>query len=444
MSEEEKTQEKAPLHILGFRAENVKRIKLVALEPNGRDVVTIGGKNAQGKTSLLDAIEMALAGAAGIPGEPVRRGKSKGKVELDFGEFVVTRILAADGKHKLEVRGADGLELAAPQTVLDALTAKVCFDPLSFAREEPKKQDKVLRELVGLDTKDLDERHAEVTARRKELNRDVKRLEVSVQQIAFTPGLPAKEVSVTELVAELEARNATIAANAITRQIGVDLEKEMDDVTAAMTAMNVEITELETKLARCRENLANLDDSKKDLVDRLVENEQTVLQLFDPDTTAVKQQIKDAESTNTKIRLNLERKRVDDERRRVQDQSDDLTTELREIEAQKAARLAAIKFPVPGLGFDETGPTFNGIPLAQASQAERIRVSVAIGAALNPRIRVMLVRDASLLDDDGMELLHQLAHETKSQIWLERVGTGDPTAIIIEDGMVLDAEETAS
>lgn len=52
------------MRIITLKAENVKRLKAVEIQPDG-DVVVIAGRNAQGKSSVLDAIWLALAGAAG-------------------------------------------------------------------------------------------------------------------------------------------------------------------------------------------------------------------------------------------------------------------------------------------------------------------------------------------------------------------------------------------
>src|SRR5690606_14144794 len=114
----------------------------------------------------------------------------------------------------------------------------------------------------------------------------------------------------------------------------------------------------------------------------------------------VRTQLAAAEETNRKIRENRQRKQLERELREKERQVESLTSAIEAIDAQKAEQLAAAQFPVPGLGFDETGPSPYGIPLEQASQAERLRVSVAIGAALNPRVKVMLLRDVRLLHEE--------------------------------------------
>lgn len=47
--------------ISSFEIENVKRVKAVAYEPTENGLTVLGGKNGQGKTSVLDAIAWALS-----------------------------------------------------------------------------------------------------------------------------------------------------------------------------------------------------------------------------------------------------------------------------------------------------------------------------------------------------------------------------------------------
>ena len=54
--------------------ENVKRIKAVKLEPSENGLTIIGGKNNQGKTSVLDSIAWALGGDRFRPSRANREG----------------------------------------------------------------------------------------------------------------------------------------------------------------------------------------------------------------------------------------------------------------------------------------------------------------------------------------------------------------------------------
>jgi hypothetical protein len=92
--------------------------------------------------------------------------------------------------------------------------------------------------------------------------------------------------------------------------------------------------------------------------------------------------------------------------------------------------------PIEGLALNEEGVTFNDLPFSQCSSAEQLRISVAMGLALNPKLKVLLIRDGSLLDEESMKALAEQAAAADAQVWLERVGDKDKCAVIIEDGAV--------
>ena len=80
-----------PVKISAFELENVKRVKAVALQPTENGLTVIGGRNGQGKTSVLDAIAWALGGKRKQPAKPTREGSAtpaKLHIELSNGLVV--------------------------------------------------------------------------------------------------------------------------------------------------------------------------------------------------------------------------------------------------------------------------------------------------------------------------------------------------------------------
>ncbi len=58
--------------------------------------------------------------------------------------------------------------------------------------------------------------------------------------------------------------------------------------------------------------------------------------------------------------------------------------------------------------------------------------------ALNPKLRVLLVRSGNDLDDSAMKVLAEWADAQNIQIWLERISRNGKVAVIIEDGRAVE------
>lgn len=413
------------MKIVALDSENVKRLKAVHIEPDG-SLVLIGGKNEQGKSSVLDSIAYALGGKDLIPTRPLRDGAESGKVrvQLDGPGLVVTRTFTEAGGGTLRVENAEGAVYRSPQRMLNELVGALTFDPLAFANAKPREQLEMLRQVVGLDFSEHDRERQAVYDARREVNRDVKRLEGAVQSMPYHEDAPEAEVSAAALADELQAAEASETAVR-------SAEGNVAGAEQALSDTDEEIADLERKLHVARETRERragyVEEAKKALGTRrseVVESE------------PIRERLRAVDEQNRLHRENAERaaRKAELEERRTK--SAEQTKRLEELDAEKERRLAEAPFPVEGLGFAAEGVVFKGVPFEQASGAERIQVSVAMGLALNPRCRVLLIRDGSLLDEEHLRLVAKLAEEKDAQVWIERVGDRDASAVVIEDGQV--------
>lgn len=424
--------EAAPLTITELRVENVKRLKSVRVRPDGA-VVVVGGRNAQGKSSLLDAIEMAIGGGRSLPAEPIRRGASRARIVADLGDLVIERTFTSKGS-ELVVKNADGVPQRSPQELLNELCARITFDPVEFERMDKKAQAKILRELDAPTTAAIEKveaRRVEAFEERTEASRAVKSIKARLDPLVHHTGVPAQPISITDLAERLERAH----------------EHNRDRAQRAGRVENAEraIAARDAEIARLHEALEAANKARGEAVDELaVATENLEATAPEIDTAPIQHQLRGAEATNRKVRENQERALVEEELRTAEAKASELTTEIEALEARKVELLAAAKLPVPGLGFDDEGPLFRGLPLAQASQAERLRVSVAIGLAVNPRVKVLLVRDGSRLDEESLALLTEMAAAAEAQVWLERVSEdGAGCSVVIEDGEVVAGAKAA-
>jgi energy-coupling factor transporter ATP-binding protein EcfA2 len=429
--------------ILGLSVNNVLAIKAVEINPTA-NTVTLGGRNGAGKSSVLNSIAMALGGSKLVPEQPIHQGADRGSIRLDLGEYVVERVFTSGGE-RLEVKSKEGAKYPKPQAMLDKLYASIAFDPLQFATEKDAgKQAGMLRQLLGLDFSDLDARKAETAAKRTDVNRDHKAATVLLAGLPpHNPEAPAEPVSVSDIAAELTAAQAEIARQEKLRAGARKLDQEAVQACERETAAKRTISELEQRLALAREELVTCQTAFAAANERSARGAAAIAALVAPNTDAIMTRLQSVESTNKAVEANGKRAATLSKAEALKATSEGLTAQLELIETERATRIASAPFPVEGLGFSESGVTYQGLPFRQASSAEQLRVSVAVAVAMNPRLRVCLVRDGSLLDDSNLATLHSLATEHDCQLWIEDARTQDPAAIIIEDGEIKAVAEAA-
>lgn len=403
------------MRIIRLAAENIKRLKAVDIEPDGT-LQIITGRNAQGKTSVLDAIWLALGGgqASKDTPRPIRDGETSAAVTLDLGDLLITRTWDAEkGKTELKVTAPDGAKYRSPQTLLDGLVGKLSFDPLAFTRLTAREQRQALLDLLDLDFAAADRERARLY--------DI-RLETGRQMHAYgdLPKLPADAPTAESSGALLVDR-----INMASRQ-----QQAFDNLRAGIKRSLDRIDEYDREIAR----LVELRDGARE---NLANDTEHLESLDDPeDITALRKQLGELEQRNAEARENARILAAREAQKALQAEYTELTRTINAIDQRKADALAAATMPVDGLGFDDQGVTFNGVPFGQASAAEQIRVSLAMAMALNPSLRVIRILDGSLLDADSMAAIAAMAKAGDYQVWVERVADDADTAVVIEDGSV--------
>lgn len=410
------------MKIIKFEAENVKRLKAVTITPDP-DVQVVGGRNAQGKTSVLDAIWLALGGgkASKTITRPVRDGQDHATVVLDLGDLKVTRTWNTQGRSTLRVEAADGARYTSPQAILDRLVGAMSLDPLAFTRLPARQQREALLDLVDLDV-DLDALETERAALYTERT-EVGRAGKALGDIVVDDTLPAEETSMQRLIADLhDAQEHNDRIEQVRREYSATCDR-FEAAAKRVEDLRHRLESLEADLAAARQ--------QKERADAALAASNAPI-----DTGAIEARMRTVETENAKIRANNAARDRAAEAEALRSQYQDLTSRITAIDDRKARALASARFPVDGLGFDDAGVTYRGVSFSQASGAEQIRVSVAMAMALNPRLRVLRIMDGSLLDAEAMDAIRTQVADADFQLWIERVGDADDGAVVIEDGQV--------
>ena len=416
------------MKIVKLISENVMRLNAVEIAPKG-DTIIIGGKNEQGKTSVLESILLALGGRKSKIKEPLKKGKDKGKVvlELDGTGLIVTRTFTKAGGGVLTVTNKEGAKFQSPQAMLDKISGALTFDPLAWVGMEEAKQLQVLKDLTGVTFEEEDAERKVVYDTRTEANRKLEMLKAQAKGIPeHGDDVPDEEVSVSVLMGELSSRQK----HNKDYQVKIDWVERLD---ANIKGMSVQVSDLEDELEKLREKLKNLEADRNDAVKGLSG-------IVPVDEAEIETQIKSADTINRKVREKIEKTTLATRIAKGTSIIQGMTNDLAAIDKAKEEKLSSAKMPIEFLTFDESGVYYKGIPFSQASSAEALRVSVAMGIAMNPELKILLIRDGSLLDEDNLKAVSEMAFDSGCQVWIERVGEGSECSVVIEDGSVKEVK----
>lgn len=468
------------MKIVSLTSENIKKLRAVHIKPNG-NMVEITGKNGQGKTSVLDSIWWAITGMGNVQAQPIRAGQERAVIRLDLGEIIITRTFTRkddkDFTQSLSVRGADGSAFKSPQSVLDGLAGALAFDPLQFSRMKSKDQFDELRKFVpGIDFEKVDGMNRGDFERRTEVNRTAKQQRAAADMILVPSDTPPEPIDEQALTDELKAagvlnqdveRRKGVRAQAakdveahreraakINEDFGPWMQRQQAACDAKVDELLGEMERLKQRIEATKDATAseirdhgahvavealNAQTAADELQARLDQAEQ-LPELVDVDAIAVR--MTKARNVNINVERARQRQVHINNAEKYEAEARQLTESIEARNQAKREAIAKAQMPVPGLDFGDGVVLLNGVPFEQASDAERLRTSVAIAMAANPKLRVIRIRDGSLLDEDAMKLLAEMADKHDMQVWIERVDSSGAVGFVLEDGHVRDAAAT--
>jgi DNA repair exonuclease SbcCD ATPase subunit len=419
------------MNIVELRAKNFARLSAVTIRPDGA-LVQITGKNSQGKTSTLNAIWVALKGRAAAPPQPIRTGAEEARIDLDIGTMQIVRTFkhskdkGGDVTSDLKVTLASGGRVGVkPQAMIDALLGDLAFDPLEFARLPADKQfDRVKALVPGFDFEDNAARRQDAFSERTVENRKAKEAKARASGVELPPGKKPVVVSTATLAAKLQAANDLNNANAQSRTERAQEASRIEEMLDEAEQLRAQAATLEKNAAEAQAVLNKLPAIPADV-----------------DTSAIAEELGAGERNRHTVALFEERDRHLKEAEEAEAASQKFTATIAELDEAKRAAIENADMPVDGLSFGDDEVLLNGLPFSQAGTAEKLRASIGIGMALNPKLKVMLVDEGSELDKASLQLVAKLAAAKDYQVWIARVAEGEAakTGFEIVDGAVAGA-----
>lgn len=398
--------------------ENIKRVKTVVLTPTKNGLTVIGGRNNQGKTSVIDAIAWVLGGDKFKPSTPQREGSiipPHLKVTLSNG-LIVER----SGKNStLKVIDPNGNK--SGQQLLNEFVEQFALNLPKFMDASAKTKADILLKIIGVGDRlyQLENEETTLYNKRHAIGQIADQKSKFVKEMQFFEGVPNAPISASELIMRQQEILAKNAENQRLRANTKQLESKANELQELINTKSKELTAILAQLEVARKSSAFLRDES---------------------TAELEADIANIDEINSKVRANLERQKAEIEAEEYRSQYNAYTED---IEAVRKARLDLLNnadLPLAGLSVENGELTYKGFKWDNLSGSKQLKVATAVVRKLNPKCGFVLLDKLEQMD---LETLREFAEwlETEDlQAIATRVSTGGECSVIIEDGYVKNEE----
>ena len=381
---------------------------------------------------MLDALAWALGGDRFRPDAAQRDGAvapAHLKVKLSNGVVVERK-----GKNaSLTVTDPTGRR--SGQQLLNAFVEPLALDLPRFMEASDKEKADILLRIIGIGT-ELHTRDMEIKAlydKRTFTGQLAQQKKHFAEELISYPDAPDEPVSASDLIRQ---QQEILARNGENQRKRNQLDKLIDE----KNQLNFTLRDLDEKIEDLKEEYEQTQAKFTDLEKQIFQARKSAAQLQDESTAELEASIRDIEEINQKVRANLEKSRAEDEAARYASDYDKLTEAITRKRADRMALLNGADLPLPELSVEDGALTYKGKHWRDMSGSDQLRVAAAIVRRLNPDCGFVLLDKLEQMDMTTLQEFSAWLEAEHLQAIATRVSTGSECQIIIEDGMVKDAE----
>lgn len=410
-----------PIKITSLHLENVKRVRAVHMAPIADGLTVIGGRNGQGKTSVLDAIAWALGGDKYKPTAPQRDGSVLApdlEVRLSNGLLVQRKGKAST----LTVTDSTGKR--AGQTLLNEFVSQFAIDLPKFLDATDKEKAETLLKIIGVGPQlhELEQQESATYNQRRYIGQEADRKRKYADELPWYDGVPESPVSAGELI---QRQQAILLKNAENQKLRANCDN-----------LAVQVIHQKDMVESLRERYAMACKSYKELTEQLEAAKQAASNCVDESTEQLEADIQHVDDINRQVRANLDKQKADEDARQASNQYGELSAKLEEIRQAKRDLLNGADLPFPGLSVENGVLLYNGKAWDCMSSAEQLIIGTSIAAAIKPQCGFVLLDKLEQLDRETLDHFGTWLADHHLQAIATRVSTGEECTIIIEDGAV--------
>ena len=462
------------MKITKLQIENLYGIE--QLELDGKSI-ELTGTNGAGKSSVLDAIRLALTNNSRRK-YIVRNGETEGRVLVKlYDGITIDRKQRTDKSDYKSIKDVNGHEINSPEAFLKDIFTPLQLEPVEFLSMNEKEQNRILLNLIEFNKDkqefikekfgeapswvDYNESILEILNRlqskeglyyqtREDVNRQIRSGLAIINDIAkdIPEGYDESKWRNYTLSDKYEQLNKDKDFNAkIDRSITYKqnyettvngLKAKLDSNLATINNMKQErkamleksILELENKISLLKKDLENVDSE-------YLINENQVKAEYDQEIAKLSENIKianewaDKEKINTEILENElktaeemkghlnEYDRMKDMQEKVdglQSTSEALTNKIELARTLPGEILKEANIPVKNLTVENGIPLVNGLTISNLSEGEKLMLCVDVALSNSNCLKLILIDGVERLSDANKNALYEICKEKGLQI----------------------------
>jgi hypothetical protein len=425
-----------PVKIASLELENVKRVRAVELTPTEDGLTVIGGRNRQGKTSVLDAIAWALGGDRFKPDKPTRDGAATpARLHVELSNGLVVERSGKTGTLKV----TDPTGKRAGQTLVNDFVSTLALDLPRFLSGTDKDRAEALLQVIGVGDQlaEIDARLSRKYEERHTLGQVAERKAKSAEDMVHHDDAPEEPVSVADLVAEQQEILGRNGMNQERRSHAHDLIVASERAAADVERARERVTGLKDSLRVANEELSHLVATSAKATQESLVATKGLDELMDESTAEVEASIAGIEATNELVRENQAKAKAQEEADELADEYKALDVEVESIRQERVDLLKGADLPLDGLSVDEDGDlTYEGASWSDMSGADQLKVATAVVRKVKPECGFVLVDKLEQMDADTLGEFGGWCASEGLQVIGTRVATDDTCSVVIEDGRV--------
>lgn len=458
-------------------------------EADGKSV-ELSGKNGTGKTSVIDAIRLALTNKSERD-YIVRNGETEGEIliETDNGLKIHRKPRTQQTDYKSVKR--NGAEVASPETFLKDIFTPLQLNPVEFMQMDKKHQNGLILDMIEYDwslqtikdwfgelvpdinyeqnilqvLNDIQAEKGYYFQKRQEINRDIRNKRAIVEEIGqeIPEGYQAEkweEASLNEIYTKIERirkENETIEKakrlieNRNNKVRSFEAEKEISisaldrEFNSRSNCIDKDIETLKSQIKALETEKIGLTEKKQDKLS-VIENEYKAnVAKYDAEIEEYKKYVDEEPKDFTKLQEEAShtekmKSHINEYRRMVilqedieelQKNSEVLTKKIEKARYLPGEILETATIPVKGLMVKDGIPLINGLPISNLSDGEKLDLCIDVAIQKPNGLQIILIDGVEKLSTELRTKLYQKCKDKGLQFIATRT-TDDEDLTVVE------------